>query len=275
MGNLDLKERLRIIIFGTDTPAGKRFDVVLLWLILLSVVLVILESIPKLAEDFQTAFYSAEWVLTGLFTLEYILRILISKNPRRYIFSYFGIIDFLSISPAYIGLFLTGYHVLSIIRILRLLRVFRVLRLLQFMREGEALMRALRSSFHKISIFMSFMFAFVVLLGTLMYVIESGHNGFDSIPKSIYWAIVTITTVGYGDIVPATITGQILSSITMLLGYAIIAVPTGIVTVEATRAFRSSQKECPECQQLNNQSHNYCSNCGFFLREKQTMDQRP
>ncbi len=275
MGNPSIKERLRIIIFGTETPAGKRFDVVLLWLILLSVVVVILESIPKLAADYQTAFYTLEWVLTGLFTLEYFLRIWVSKDRSAYIFSYFGIIDFLAISPAFLGLIFSGYHVLSIIRILRLLRVFRVLRLLQFMREGEALMKALKSSFYKISIFMSFMFAFVILLGTLMYVIESGNDGFDSIPTSIYWAIVTITTVGYGDIVPITVVGKVLSSLTMLLGYAIIAVPTGIVTVEASRAFRNTQKECPDCQQLNDDSHNYCSNCGMFLRKNKTMDHRP
>lgn len=250
------------IIFETDTPAGKRFDVVLLWLILLSVVTITIESVPQYSG--LHIFKQLDWVFTIIFTAEFFLRIYVAPKRFSYIFSFWGIIDFLSILPTYLSILFIGYHYLIIVRILRLLRVFRILRLARFTSEGQVLLFALKRSAYKIGVFIAFVFTLVVVLGTVMYVVEDGNPGFSSIPSSIYWGIVTITTVGFGDIVPHTVLGKIISSIIMLSGYAIIAVPTGIVTVELSKNSKT-QMDCPTCKSQNHSENNYCSNCGNKL----------
>jgi len=229
---MTLKKRLYEIIFEADTPAGKLFDLVLLIVILISVGLVMLESIPFIDALYHSQLKTLEWIITGIFTLEYILRILIVQKPFRYAFSFFGIIDLLSVLPTYLSLFAFGYQSLVVIRMLRLLRVFRVLKLTRYTQAGRMLMRAMWASREKISVFIFFILIIVVIMGTIMYLIEGESNGFKSIPLSIYWAIVTLTTVGYGDISPVTPLGQLMASMIMILGYAIIAVPTGIITAE-------------------------------------------
>lgn len=259
-----MREKINNIIFGHDTKSGKLFDIVLLWVILLSVTLVIFESIPSVHLQFFTSFYYIEWAITILFTIEYLLRIWSTKTPFRYIFSFWGFIDLLSILPTYMELVNFGFHYLLAIRIFRLLRVFRIFKLVKFNREAQKLLLALKGSGHKIGVFLMAVISIMVLLGTLMYVIEGGENGFTSIPQSIYWAIVTVTTVGFGDIVPQTILGKFLSSIAMIMGYAIIAVPTGIITVELAKN-RSEDKICPSCKNDNPDSAKFCNQCGIKL----------
>lgn len=260
-----MKKKLYKIIFEHDTRAGKLFDVVLLWLILISVIVVIIESIPAFHAKYFSVFYSIEWIFTALFTIEYLLRIYSSPKPLKYILSFWGILDLLSFLPTYLDLFATGYHYLLIVRIFRLLRVFRILRLARFNREAGMLIEAIKRSYYKLGLFIMVVIAIVTLLGTLMYVIEGGKNGFTSIPQGIYWAIVTVTTVGFGDIVPQTIVGKILSSIAMLLGYAIIAVPTGIVTVELSKS-KFENPSCTECGSENPENALYCNHCGNKLK---------
>jgi voltage-gated potassium channel len=223
------KTKLHRVVFNTDTRAGKVFDIILLWLIVTSVIVVILESMPELNKQFSRQFFVIEFIFTGLFTIEFALRILVSPKPIRYILSYWGIIDFLAVVPFYLSIIAVDYRYFLVLRLLRLLRVFRILRLFRFISESQQLFRALRASLYKIVVFISFVLTIVVLLGTLMYVVEGPGNGFTSIPQSIYWTIVTITTVGYGDITPQTSIGKWIASLIMLSGYAIIAVPTGIV----------------------------------------------
>ena len=256
-----MRERINHIIFNHDTKESKLFDVILLWVILVSVIVVILESVPSLRNQFYFEFYYVEWAITILFTLEYIIRVWSSKTPFRYIFGFWGYVDLLAIAPTYLELIDFGFHYLLAIRILRLLRVFRILRLVRFNREAQKLMLAMKGSWRKIAVFLMAVFSIMVLLGTLMYVIEGGENGFTSIPQSIYWAVVTVTTVGFGDIVPRTVLGQILSSLSMMLGYAIIAVPTGIITVELARN-KSDHKICPVCERENPDDAKFCSDCG-------------
>ncbi len=258
------KEQLYEIVFGTETKEGKRFDVVLLWLILFSVVVVMLESIPELSREYQDIFSIVEWILTLLFTVEYVLRIWISTKPLSYIFSMWGVIDLLSILPTYLSFFLAGYHYLLVVRIFRLLRIFRILKLVRFNSEAQVLLNALKSSMYKIGIFLMAVLAIVTFLGTIMYVVESGDQGFTSIPQSIYWAIVTVTTVGYGDMVPSSVLGKIISSFAMIIGYAIIAVPTGIMTVGIATAANSTNK-CDHCGHANPNEDKYCSHCGESL----------
>lgn len=264
---MNLRKRLFVIIFGTDTPAGKAFDVALLFAILLSVVAVMLESVNTIEKDYGKIFRAIEWVLTILFSLEYITRIYITEHKRQYIFSFYGLIDLLSLLPTYLSLILAGTQYLLVIRALRLLRVFRVLKLGRFVGEGEQLARALKSSRHKITVFMATVVMLVVMMGTVMYLVEGGQNGFTSIPRSVYWAIVTLTTVGYGDIAPQTIIGQMLASFVMILGYAIIAVPTGIVTVELTK--NKKRKEKAVCENCGHTGHDgdavCCKFCGVVL----------
>lgn len=258
-----VKTRLYHIVFGTDSRAGKMFDIVLLWLIVASVMVVVLESMPEINNRYRNLFRGLEIFFTALFTFEYFLRIVVSPKPLRYMRSYLGIIDLLGILPFYLSLFATGYHYFIVFRLLRMLRVFRILRLFRFIRESEQLFAALRSSIYKIGVFISFVLTIVVLLGTIMYVIEGPQNGFSSIPQSIYWTIVTITTVGYGDITPQTAAGKWLASAIMLCGYAIIAVPTGIVTVEMSkRATDKATKECSQCQHMSVADARFCSYCG-------------
>lgn len=257
-----IREKINRIIFEHDTPSGRLFDVILLWTILISVIVVILESVPSLNLQYNTSFYYIEWGITILFTLEYVIRIWSSKTPLKYMFSFWGFIDFVSIVPTYMELINFGFHYLLAIRIFRLLRVFRILKLVKFNREAQVLLLALRGSSYKIGVFLMTVASIMVLLGTLMYVIEGGQNGFTSIPQSIYWAIVTVTTVGFGDIVPSTVLGKMLSSLAMIMGYAIIAVPTGIITVEMSKK-RAKDKVCDACNNDNPDDAVYCNQCGL------------
>ena len=202
------KEKIRHIIFEADTPPAKRFDLVLLWAIVLSVIVVMLDSVPNIYAKHHDSLYIIEWVLTILFTIEYILRIWTTKTKLKYIFSFYGIIDFLSIVPTYLALLLAGSHYFMVIRMLRLLRIFRILKLVSFVKEAQFLVKALQDSRYKLTVFFGFILSLVTILGTLMYIIEGPEHGFKSIPLSIYWAIVTMTTVGYGDIAPQTVMGQ-------------------------------------------------------------------
>ncbi|MCB0504653.1 MAG: ion transporter [Cyclobacteriaceae bacterium] len=270
MSTKNLKEKLYIIIFEADTWWGKFFDVALLVLILLSVVTVALESVKSLNAEYGLLFDTLEWAFTALFTIEYILRLYASTNRVRYAFSFFGIIDLISTLPAYLGLILTGAHSLIVLRSFRLLRVFRIFKLARFIGEASQLQRALKASRPKIIVFVTAVSIIVMIMGTLMYIIEGGKNGFTSIPRSVYWAIVTLTTVGYGDIAPVTVLGQTVAAFIMILGYAIIAVPTGIVTAELGMAVakeRSSDtRVCANCNLADHDADaSYCKNCGEEL----------
>jgi voltage-gated potassium channel len=266
----DAKSRWHRIIFGIDTVEGKRFDIWLLVAILLSVFIVILTSVPSYYATHGPLLRGLEWVFTAIFTLEYIVRVYLSTNKRRYIFSFWGIIDLVSTLPAYLSLFIAGPEYVVLLRILRLLRVFRIFRLNTYSSQALALGRALRASGVKITVFFSFILMTVIIMGATMFLIEGKLNpAFSSIPKGIYWAIVTITTVGYGDITPQTVTGQFLSSALMLIGYAIITVPTGIVSVEyAQQVKNENNKHCPHCDSLTTDKEaKFCSNCGESLDE--------
>ena len=267
-----IKNKLHEIIFEADTKAGRKFDIVLLLLIIASVLTVIIETVPGIAEKHQRTFEIIEWTFTIIFTIEYLLRIWITRNSWLYIRSGFGLIDLLSILPTYIGLFIPQmqYSYFITIRALRLLRVFRILRLGQFIKESRFIMDALKSSRAKILVFMYFVLIMVILIGSAMYLIEGGINeGFESIPKSIYWAIVTLTTVGYGDIAPITDLGRFFSALVMIIGYAVIAVPTGIITSEAIKTQKSKYTNTQVCQNCFKDDHedgaNFCSNCGHSL----------
>ncbi|MEP1094178.1 MAG: ion transporter [Cyclobacteriaceae bacterium] len=267
------KQRLYIIVFGTETKIGKIFDIVLLWAIVLSVLSVMLESVKSLNERFGDIFSVLEWSFTILFTIEYLLRILISEKPKKYAFSFFGVVDLLALLPTYLTLIVAGGSYLMVIRTIRLLRIMRILKLSRYLREASVLGDALKASRHKIFVFIGSVFTLVMIMGTLMYIIESGENSaFTSIPRGIYWAIVTVTTVGYGDISPQTTMGQGLASVLMLMGYAIIAVPTGIVTSEIATAERDkklSESNDKVCDLCGNQSHDhdaeYCKKCGNMI----------
>ena len=244
---MSLRERAYVIIFGHDTPAGKNFDVALLWAILLSVVVVTLDSIASVRLRFGPWLTGTEYLLTALFTLEYLARLWCVPKPWRYARSFFGLVDLLALLPSYLELFVPGSQSLAVIRILRLLRVFRVLKLVRMSREAEALLSALAQSRDKIIVFLGAVLSIIVVLASAMYAVEGPENGFKSIPLAVYWAIVTMTTVGYGDIAPQTVMGQALAAVVMLLGYAIIAVPTGIVTVGLADSQRQRQQPCPRC----------------------------
>jgi voltage-gated potassium channel len=256
-----IKQNLRIIIFGTTTKAGVFFDLCLLWLIVGSVITVVLESVKEFEINFKNFFITIEWCFTILFTIEYFIRVWISEKSLKYIFSLWGIIDLLSFLPTYLGLFLSGMHYLIIIRVLRLLRVFRILKLSRYIKEAKILTNAIKQSSKKIIIFLLFIFFIALILGTLLYVIEGEENGFKNIPESIYWAIITITTVGYGDITPHTFWGKLISSVFMIISYAIIAIPTGIVVVDVFNTTKDS-KNCTACNSKINENDNYCKNCG-------------
>lgn len=259
------RKKLFRTIYYADTPAGKLFDVSLLVTILLSTILIIWESIPGSIDKYGHFFRYSEWVLTIFFTIEYYLRLLAIKNNRAYIFSAFGIIDLLSILTFYISLFFPQVHFLIAIRLLRLLRVFRIFNLITYLKEALIIIKALQNSYRKIIIFLMFIVIISVIVGSLMYVLENGQNGFHSIPESIYWAIVTITTVGYGDIAPTTSAGKLMSIILMLCGYGIIAVPTGIVAKEF-RKVRKYLRECDRCGNNDNDTDaRYCKVCGEKL----------
>lgn len=260
------KEKLYKIVFETDTKAGKRFDVFLLWIILFSVITVMIESVPEVAKNYSDIFFIIEWIMTIIFTIEYLVRIWISPKPVKYILSFWGIVDLLSFLPTYLRIFIFGYHYLIVIRIFRLLRVFRILKLARFNTESKLLVNALKASLHKLGVFLIAVIAIVVFMGTIMYVVEGGQQGFTSIPQSIYWAVVTVTTVGYGDMVPHTVLGKFISSIAMIIGYAIIAVPTGIITVEMANSGRK-KRTCTNCDHQNENDAAYCSKCGEKLKD--------
>ncbi|NQV52739.1 MAG: ion transporter [Flavobacteriales bacterium] len=249
-----LRNKLYVIIFGTNTPAGKYFDVILLWLIVLSTVVVMLESITAFREDYGPWFMWAEYAFTLVFSIEYGLRLWTARKPLGYALSFYGVIDLLSVLPTYLALVITSSQYLMIIRIFRLMRVFRVLKIARFMNEADALWNSLKASRAKIGVFLFAVLNVAVIMGTIMYIVEGGENGFTSIPRSVYWAIVTMTTVGFGDIHPNTDLGQFFSVILMILGYGIIAVPTGIVGVEMIRGNEGASI---------NLSNTHCNNCGL------------
>ena len=261
------KQKIYEIIFEADTPAGKLFDVALLFVIIISVGLVLLESVPAIRDNHYQLLRVLEWCITIIFSIEYILRVAIVKKPLRYIFSFYGIIDLLSVLPTYIGLVIAGSHSLVVIRILRLLRVFRILKLTRYTLAGRSLAKAIWNSREKISVFIFFVTMLVIIIGTIMYLVEGPAHGFTSIPRGIYWAIVTLTTVGYGDISPGTPLGQFIASIVMIMGYAIIAVPTGIDTAEIINP--TSEKNTQVCPQCLHPSHDddavFCKKCGSRL----------
>ena len=265
------RQRVNILVHGVDTRAGKLFDIILLFLILLSVVLVMLESVNTLDEKYHGFLIAAEWIITIFFTIEYILRIISTQKKLQYIFSFYGIIDLISILPMYLSFIVPNSKVLSIIRALRLLRLFRVLNLVQFSGQQSQLRLAINASKTKIIVFIYFVFIISILLGAVMYVVESPESGFTSIPTSIYWCIVTLTTVGYGDIAPGTPLGKIIASFIMILGYGIIAVPTGIVTAELASQHKTKllPDGCVNCGMKDHKSTaEFCYKCGHHLEEQ-------
>jgi len=264
---LKFRSKLHEIIFEADTATGKLFDIGLIVSIVFSVVIVMLDSVKPINLRYGDIFLKLEWFFTVLFTIEYVVRIYCVRKPMYYVTSFYGIVDLLAIAPTYLSLILPGSRYLLVIRLLRVLRIFRVLKFVQYLGEAKQLMRALRASRRKITIFIFTVLTIVVIMGSLMYIIEGEKNGFTSIPKSIYWAIVTLTTVGYGDIAPKTNLGQALAALIMIMGYAIIAVPTGIFTVEMSRAYgKVSTQACPAC---GAEGHDYdaafCKYCGTKL----------
>jgi voltage-gated potassium channel len=262
------QQRLHEIIFEADTPLGKFFDLSILLFIISSVIVVALESVSDIEQKYGPILRALEWFYTIIFTLEYILRIICLQKPKYYIFSFYGIIDFLSIIPTYLSVLIAGSQALLVIRIFRLLRVFRVLKLVRFLGESDVLFHALKMSMPKIIVFLVGVVSVTIIMGTLMYIVEGGENGFSSIPRSIYWCIVTLTTVGYGDIAPQTTLGQSMASIIMILGYGIIAVPTGIVTSELTLK-RKKIYTSFSCTTCGGEDHDFdakhCKYCGEIL----------
>jgi len=267
-GDNPLRERTRIIIFESDTPAGKAFDVVLILAILASVLAVMAASVEHMRAAYSPLFRELEWGFTLLFTVEYLLRLWSARSAWRYQRSFFGVVDLLSILPTYLSLIIPGAEYVLVLRLLRTLRIFRVLKLLNYMQGSNIILGALAASRHKITVFIVAVSVLVTLMGSFMYLIEGGENGFTSIPVSIYWAVVTLTTVGYGDISPQTPLGQFMAGFIMLTGYAIIAVPTGIVTAELARAPREepNSRSCRACGASGQRaSARYCDQCGREL----------
>ena len=261
------RARLHEVIFEADTPAGRAFDVGLLIAILASAGAVMLESVADIRRQHGDGLRAVEWILTGAFTIEYVLRLVAVDHPWRYARSFFGLVDLMAIVPTYLGLIVPEAHSLMVIRVVRLLRVFRILKLARFLGEAQLLITALRASRRKITVFLVGIVTVVVIVGALMYVIEGEAHGFTSIPTSMYWAVVTMTTVGYGDIAPGTTLGQLLAALLMILGYGIIAVPTGIVTVELAHAGRAvSRQACPACgAEGHDIDATHCKHCGAHL----------
>ncbi|GMA16346.1 ion transporter [Deinococcus metallilatus] len=256
------------IIFNNDTPAGRAFDLVLIVLIFVSILVVMLDSVGSIRATYGPLFEWAEWALTLVFTVEYVLRLISARHATHYATSFFGVVDLLSILPGYLDLLLPGANYLLIVRVLRLLRIFRILKLARYLNEASVLTEAMRASAAKITVFLAVVLTLVTIIGALMYVIEGPANGYTSIPTSIYWAIVTLTTVGFGDITPKTPLGKGLASLAMILGYGILAVPTGIVTVSLSRAQgrRRSERTCPRCGlQGHDADARYCKRCGELL----------
>lgn len=264
------KDRLHEIIYEADTPEGKAFDIVLLFVILLSIALIMLESMQSFRQNFPTLIYFTEWFITIAFTIEYILRIICIKKPSKFIFSFYGIIDFLSTIPTYLTLIFGGHNLFFGLRAFRLLRVFRILRMANYVKEGNRLLDSLRHSRAKILVFLFGVLIICIIMGTVMYLVEGPEAGFRNIPISIYWCIVTLTTVGYGDLAPITPLGQLISSIIMIVGYGIIAVPTGIVTAEYSwrKKVHLNTQVCPHCTERKHLDKAvFCHHCGNKLNE--------
>ena len=262
------RQRLHEIIFEADTPWGRFFDVALIGAILISVGLVMLDSVSSIQASWGNFLYAAEWLFTLLFTIEYALRLYCVNRPLKYATSFFGVVDLLAILPTYFSMLLPGSQYLLVIRILRVLRVFRVFKLVQYLGEARLLIQALRASQRKITVFLFTVLTLVCIFGSLMYLIEDAASGFTSIPRSVYWAIVTLTTVGYGDISPQTHIGQLVASVIMIIGYSILAVPTGIVTVELSQAFKKNitTQACPDCsREGHDRDARFCKYCGAAL----------
>ncbi|TDH21475.1 ion transporter [Segetibacter sp. 3557_3] len=263
------QDKLHSIIYEADTVYGKAFDVSLLVLIVASIVVVMLDSIPSIHAEYGNTLWITEWVFTMLFTIEYVLRLVSIARPSKYVVSFLGVIDLLAIIPSYLSILFVGAQSLLVLRALRLLRIFRIFKLNHYLTEMQFLGHAVRGSARKISIFMLIVLALVIILGSVMYLVEKGENGFTSIPDSIYWAIVTITTVGYGDISPTTPFGKFVASIIMLMGYGIIAVPTGILTTEMALAVKKrehSSQSCPSCGREGHEKEaRFCKFCGSKL----------
>lgn len=255
-------------MFDHDTPAGRAYDVVLILAILASVAVVSIESLPSLSDQVRLVFRALEWAFTVLFTVDYVLRLWTSPEPRRYALSFYGIVDLLATLPSYLSIIFPAGRFLALVRILRVLRIFRILKLTTYVREASVLAAAMRASRHKITVFLFTVLVAVVVVGSLMFLIEGEAAGFTSIPASMYWAIVTLTTVGYGDIAPATSLGRLLASALMVLGYGIIAVPTGIVTIELQKAARA-QSRVVRCARCGHDAHEldavFCKRCGERL----------
>lgn len=269
-----LRDRIWRVIFLSDTKPGRTFDVILLWLIGLSVAVVMIESVEEYAETQRELFIAAELVFTVLFTIEYFVRIWVVRNKKAYIFSFFGVVDLVSILPTYLMLLLpdAGVHYIVVVRVLRLLRIFRVLKMARHIGEANLLVNAFRTSAPKITVFIFFVVAVTMILGTMMYVVEGiiyGNEGFSSVPQSIYWAIVTISTVGYGDVTPVTVVGKFIATVIILTGYGIIAVPTGIVTAELNMnmaKIHPDKRQCNECGHFGHDSKaRFCKMCGTEL----------
>ena len=259
--------KLHEIVFEAETTAGRAFDLSVISLIVLSVFVVVIESIKGVREDYAVILFRLEWFFTIIFSIEYILRLISVRKPLRYALSFFGLIDLLAILPTFVSLFIPGTQYLLTIRILRLLRIFRILKLTEYLTEAKTITTALKASRRKISVFLLAIVAMMTIVGTSIYVIEGEENGFTDIPTSIYWAIVTMTTVGYGDLAPKTPLGKILASVVMIAGYAIIAVPTGIVTVELSRSGKAASTQvCPECHSEGHDADAvFCKYCGAKL----------
>ncbi|MEX2579283.1 MAG: ion transporter [Verrucomicrobiales bacterium] len=266
-----LRDRIWRVVFLSDTKSGKAFDVVLLWLIGLSIVVVMIESVPVYQAQHGRLLVNLEWVFTILFTIEYIVRVWVVRNKRAYVLSFFGVVDLISIVPTYLAVFFAaGPQYLIVVRMLRLLRVFRVLKMARHLGEANLLLNAMRASWAKVSVFLFFVLSVTTILGTLMYIIEglvAGNEGFYSVPQSVYWAIVTLSTVGYGDVVPLTAIGKVISTVIMLIGYGTIAVPTGIVTAELSMSLiRVDTRRCAECGHAGHDPKaGFCKMCGQGL----------
>ena len=266
------KSRIHEIIYGTHTPAGRMFDIILLVVIIYSIIIVMLESVKGYDTKYHEFFNISEWVVTVLFSIEYILRIISVNKPKKYIFSFYGIIDLLSTIPKYLSLLFVGSQYFTALRALRLLRVFRILKLVRFLGESNNLLRAINASKTKIFVFVFFVLIISVILGTVMYLVEGPTHGFNSIPHSIYWTIVTLTTVGYGDISPETPLGQFIATFIMIIGYGIIAVPTGIVSAEYATSIKTGfdkGRSCESCgADILRNDADYCRRCGHELKDE-------
>ena len=264
------REALYEIIFKADSVAGKSFDISVIVIIVLSVITVILNTVGSIEQEYGNILHIAEWFFTIIFSIEYILRLICCKRPVAYAHSFFGIVDLLAVAPTYISIFLPASHVLVVVRILRVLRIFRVLKLVKYIGESELLIDALRSSRRKITVFLFSVVTIVIIFGSIMYIVESPDSGFTNIPQSIYWAVVTLTTVGYGDVTPQTHIGKAIAMVIMVMGYGILAVPTGIVTAEMTKAMghhnKISTNVCEGCgYRWHDDDAHYCKHCGNTL----------